>query len=110
MRYVFTLMLLLLLVAGAPVATQAQETSAPPPAGKAVGTVVNLNTATAEQIATLPGIGLKTAQRIIEHRQKNGPFKKPEELMNVKGIGEKSFLKLKPLVTVTAPKPENATK
>jgi competence protein ComEA len=62
--------------------------------------VVNLNTATAAQMATLPGIGATTAQRIIEHREKQGGFKKIEELMNVKGIGEKSFLKLKPLVTV----------
>jgi competence protein ComEA len=62
--------------------------------------VVNLNTATAMQIATLPGIGEKAAQRIIEYREKNGGFKKIEELMNVKGIGEKSFLKLKPLITV----------
>ena len=52
------------------------------------------------QIATLPGIGEKAAKRIIEYRDKNGGFKKIEELMNVKGIGEKSFLKLKPLVTV----------
>jgi competence protein ComEA len=63
-------------------------------------TVVNLNTATATQIATLPGVGEKAAQRIIEYREKNGGFKKIEELMNVKGIGEKSFLKLKPLITV----------
>ena len=62
--------------------------------------VVNLNTATATQIATLPGVGEKAAQRIIEYREKNGGFKKIEELMNVKGIGEKSFLKLKPLITV----------
>jgi competence protein ComEA len=61
---------------------------------------VNLNTATAAQIAALPGIGEKVAQRIVEHRQKTGGFKKIEELMNVKGIGEKSFLKLKPLITV----------
>jgi competence protein ComEA len=72
-------------------------------AGKAAAAapaVVNLNTATATQIATLPGIGEKAAQRIIEYREKNGGFKKIEELMNVKGIGEKSFLKLKPLITV----------
>lgn len=61
---------------------------------------VNLNTATAVQIAALPGIGPKAAERIIEYRQKNGGFKKIEELMNVKGIGEKSFLKLKSLITV----------
>jgi len=69
-------------------------------AAAAVPAVVNLNTATATQIATLPGIGEKAAERIIEYREKNGGFKKIEELMNVKGIGEKSFLKLKPLITV----------
>ena len=71
-----------------------------PPVSGAPPAVVNLNSATAAQIATLPGIGEKAAQRIIEYREKNGGFKKIEELMNVKGIGEKSFLKLKPLVTV----------
>ena len=65
-------------------------------------TVVNLNTATLEQLETLPGIGRRTAERILEHRQKVGGFKKIEELMNVKGIGEKSFLKLKPLIAVAA--------
>jgi competence protein ComEA len=81
----------------------AQKTGGKPAA--AVPAVVNLNTATATQIATLPGIGEKAAQAIIEYRQKNGGFKKIEELMNVKGIGEKSFLKLKPLITVGDSKP-----
>ena len=76
-----------------------------PAAAKAATTVVNLNTATSAQIATLPGIGEKAAERIIEYREKNGGFKKIEELMNVKGIGEKSFLKLKPLITVGDAKP-----
>jgi competence protein ComEA len=65
---------------------------------------VNLNTATAEQLATIPGVGQKMAERIIDYRQKNGGFKKVEDLMNVTGVGEKSFLKMKPLITVTAPK------
>ena len=65
---------------------------------------VNLNTATAEQLATIPGVGPKTAERIIEYRQKNGGFKKVEDLMNVSGVGEKSFLKMKPLITVATVK------
>jgi competence protein ComEA len=69
---------------------------------------VNLNTATQTQLETLPGIGAATAKRILEYRQKSGSFKKIEELMNVKGIGEKSFLKLKPHVTVAAEKAERA--
>ena len=62
-------------------------------------TTINLNTATVDQLATLPGVGQKTAERIIEYRTKSGGFKKIEELMNVKGIGEKNFLKIKPLVS-----------
>ena len=64
--------------------------------------IVNLNTATLAQLEELPGIGRATAERILEYRQKSGGFKKAEELMNVKGIGEKGFLKLKPLVAVQA--------
>ena len=81
----------------------AQTTQARPdtrPAKPAV--MVNLNTATATELETLPGVGARMAARIIEYRQKKGPFKKVEELMNVQGIGEKNFLKLKPQLTVGA--------
>ena len=67
--------------------------------------VVNINTATVEQLDALPGVGAKMAARIIEYRQKNGPFKKIEDLMNVKGIGEKAFLKMKNQLTVGPAKP-----
>jgi competence protein ComEA len=67
----------------------------------APATLVNLNTATVAQLDTLPGIGAKLAERIVDYRTKNGPFKKVEDLMNIPGIGEKNFLKLKPLITVT---------
>jgi len=63
--------------------------------------VVNINTATAVEFEALPGIGKATANRIVEYRQKNGSFKKVEELMNVQGIGEKSFLKLRAQLTVS---------
>jgi competence protein ComEA len=63
---------------------------------------LNLNAATVAQLEALPGVGRATAERIVEYRQKNGGFKKAEDLMSIKGIGEKNFLKLKPLVTVAA--------
>jgi competence protein ComEA len=67
---------------------------------------LNLNAATEAQLEALPGIGAATAARIVEYRKKNGQFKKVEELMNVKGIGEKSFLKLKALITVAPARAE----
>lgn len=86
-------------------ATKAAKSSSRASAAKATPSApVNLNTATEAQLETLPGIGAKVAQRIIEFRQKNGGFKKAEDLMNVRGIGEKSFLKLKPLVIVNGEK------
>jgi competence protein ComEA len=69
---------------------------------------VNLNTATERELEQLPGVGAATAARIVEYRQKKGPFKKIEELMNVQGIGERSFLKLKPQITVGT-KPDSTT-
>lgn len=88
-------------------AAQKNGTKSAPAAGESKAAPVNLNTATAAQLQELPGIGAATARRILEYREKNGGFKKIEELMNVKGIGEKSFLRLKPLVAV-APKTEKA--
>jgi len=58
------------------------------------------------RLIAVGGVGPKTAARIVEYRQKNGGFKKVEELMNVRGIGEKAFLKMKNQLTVTAPRAE----
>ena len=100
-------MLAAALVCGGPSAW-AQSEKAPAAPKATASAPVNLNAASVAQLQTLPGIGASTAQRILEHRQKNGAFKKIEELMNVKGIGEKSFLKLKPLITVAAEKGDRA--
>jgi competence protein ComEA len=69
----------------------------------AAGGKVNINQATAEQIAMLPRIGAKVATRVLDYRKSHGPFAKPENLMEVKGIGEKLFLTLKPYVAVSGP-------
>jgi competence protein ComEA len=109
MRALFVL-LAIIAMAAIPVAAAAQDAapaakpraaakSAKPAPGSTA--IVNINTATQAQLESLPGLGAKAAERILEYRQKNGQFKKVEDLMNVKGIGEKSFLKLKPRLTVT---------
>src|SRR5262245_60281404 len=91
----------LIVAAVSPTALLAQSKGPARAAAKPSTTaVVNINTASAAEIEALPGIGPKTAARIVEYRQKNGPFKKVEELMNVRGIGEKNFLKLKPQLAV----------
>jgi competence protein ComEA len=91
----------------APVA--AQEKAVRVAASKPVAAVViNINTASASELESLPGVGPKTAARIVEYRQKNGPFKKIEDLMNVRGLGEKNFLKLKEQLTVGAKPAERA--
>ena len=105
MRVLF-MMLAIVAIAAIPAAAQqasaaSSSKSASAKTAAAPAAPVNLNTATQSQLEALPGIGPRAAERILEYRQKNGSFKKIEDLMNVKGIGEKSFLKLKPLLMVT---------
>ncbi len=61
---------------------------------------VNINTANKEQLMKLPRIGDKISDRIIDYRKKNGKFKRPEDIMKVSGIGEKTFQQLQDLITV----------
>lgn len=103
--FIGVLALVASLVAGATMQAQDQTTpSTKKPAAPTAAAPLNINTATAAQLETLPGIGPAVAARILEYRQKNGNFKKVEELMNVKGIGEKAFLKIKALVSVAPSK------
>jgi competence protein ComEA len=104
MRHLFATALVAAILALAIPAGAAPIQEKPAEAKASAAQVVNINTAPAEQLERLPGVGPKTAARIIEYRQKNGGFKKVEELMNVRGIGEKAFLKMKAQLTVAAPK------
>ena len=81
---------LLVLLAAAAVAVAAEG-------GSSKG-VVNINTASTEQLQLLPRVGPALAERIIEFREANGPFQRVEELVAVRGIGEKSLEKLRPYV------------
>ena len=71
------------------------DTQATAPAG-----VVNINTADAAQLANLPRVGMKVAQRIIDYRTAHGPFARTSDLMQVKGFGQKSFDRLSAYLTV----------
>ena len=84
-----------------PTPTAAAEPSEAPDVQTAGGGKVDLNTATAEELMTLPGIGEKRAAAIIAYRQTNGPFRIPEELTNVDGIGEGILAGLIDQVTVS---------
>jgi len=61
---------------------------------------ININTASAKELEKLPGIGQGLAERIIEHREKYGPFRRPEHLIVVRGISDRRFRALRDLVTV----------
>ena len=61
---------------------------------------VNINTATAEELQALPGVGEATAAAIVEDRERNGPFSSPEDIMRVSGIGEKKFERMRDMVAV----------
>ena len=61
---------------------------------------MNINTATAAELDTLPGVGAVTAEAIIEYRRAHGPFQRPEDLMQVRGIAEKKLAKMRDRITV----------
>ena len=62
--------------------------------------LININTASASELEQLPGVGPALAKKIVEFREQNGPFKKIDDLLKVRGIGEKNLQKIKDLITV----------
>ena len=80
--------------------TNAEPLSAPEPTEQPQSGLININTASSEQLITLNGIGEVKAQAIIDYREENGPFTDVGELINVKGIGEKTLEKIRDNVTV----------
>lgn len=84
-----------LVLAGPAAADPAKAASAKTaPAKAAPAAKINLNSATADQLTAVPGVGKTLAERIVAHRQKEGPFRSVQELMNVKGVGEKNLAKI----------------
>lgn len=63
--------------------------------------VVNINTASSEELQLLPRVGPALAGRIIEFREANGPFRSVDEILAIKGIGERSFEKLEPWIVTS---------
>lgn len=84
---------------GGSVPSSAPPGTTPNPAAPA-GTPVNLNTATLDQLDTLPGVGPVLAQRILDYRTQNGPFTTIDQLQEVPGVGPKKFDSLKPHVRI----------
>jgi comEA protein len=85
-----------LLIVMVSVAAQVRaETKHAPPAHS-----VDLNSATAEQLQQVPGIGPSTAKAIVNFRQKSGPFQKVEDLLAIKGISKARFEKMRPYLTI----------
>ena len=92
---------LVALLATAASASAADNSTAP--ATAIAKKTVNVNQASADELARLPRVGPSLAGKIVAHRAQNGPFKRTEDVMEVKGIGEKMFTLLKPYLSVSGP-------
>jgi competence protein ComEA len=93
-RFLSSMLFLALLAAALP----ASPAAAAPADGKRV---VNINTADVGKLSFLPRVGPAVAERIVDYRKENGPFKSAEDLMHVRGIGEKTYALLKPYIALS---------
>lgn len=80
--------------------TATESAREPDPVRAASGDALDLNTASLEELETLPGIGPVLAERIVEYRERYGGFQSVEEIMYVSGIGEKTYAKIADLLKV----------
>lgn len=78
--------------------------AAPQAAAASAAKQIDINQANEQELAEIPGIGSAMAKRIADFRQENGPFRRVEDLLKVKGIGEKSLEKLRPHVKIAPSK------
>ena len=85
----------------ATLAANAAPPAAPPPDA---GAAVNVNSASSEQLMSLPGIGAAKADAIVKYREEHGPYKQPEDLLQVRGIGEALLQKIRPHISIGAAK------
>ena len=76
--------------------TDTKKKSSSKKATKTATGKININTATAKELELIPGVGPVTAKSIVAYRKKNGKFKSTKDLLNIKGIGEKTLKKMKP--------------
>ena len=91
------LSLLCLLAGAAPLSASPEAPSA---AKSGPAQPIDINSASVEQLTAVPGIGPSLAQRIVEFRKKEGPFQRVEDLLKIRGIGERSLEKIRPHVKV----------
>lgn len=100
MKKVGLVLCLLMILVGATVSTSVAAQEGNQVSAEQQIPTVNINTASVAELKSLPGIGNVTAQRILDYREKIQSFSNTSQLMDVKGIGKKSFEKIRELVSV----------
>jgi competence protein ComEA len=101
---IVTSFVLVLALAGAAASRAAAAPPAAPKPAASEARPVDINTADASALESVPGIGKSLSQRILAFRDKNGPFQSVDDLLKIQGIGEKSIQKLRPYLTVSKAK------